>query len=129
MADRAAIVTGASSGIGFALEGYDSIGHFRTMDNGFPVDAKTNLMGTDVDRPIDGAVQLAEAFAGSRQVQRCATVEWFRYAFGRNETTRDQCTISALDEKFGAANQSIQELLVATAASDAFIRRPAPEGQ
>jgi hypothetical protein len=112
--------------VGFALENYDSIGRYRTMDGTLPVDAKTTLTGTDVDGALEGGVTLATKLASSKQVQRCVTTEWFRFAFGRGETRDDYCAISGLDETFATANQDIQELLVAIAASDAFVYRPAP---
>lgn len=111
--------------VGFALENYDSIGRFRTMDGTLPVDARTTLTGTDVDGDIEGGVTLAAKLASSKQVQRCVTTEWFRFAFGRGETRDDYCAISGLDEAFASANQDIRELIVAIAASDAFVHRPA----
>jgi hypothetical protein len=110
-------------GIGFGFEGYDSIGRFRTTDNGFPVDDTSALVETDVDGPFDGAVELSERLAESAQVERCLVTQWFRFAYGRLETGQDVEAIDRLHQAFVASGRDIRELIVTIATSEDFRMR------
>ena len=55
-------------GIGFTFENYDSLGVYRDSDNGFPVDASGELIGTDVDGPLQNAIALSQKLSQSRTV-------------------------------------------------------------
>jgi hypothetical protein len=106
--------------LGYGFESYDGMGRFRTTENGVAVDDSGELIGTDIDGPFRGAPDLARKLAGSRQVQACATEQWFRYAFGRLETKLDRCVLDSLVKKFTAADLRVAELLLAIVESDGF---------
>ncbi len=110
-------------GVGFGFEAYDSIGRFRTMDQGQPVDATGTLAGTDVDGTFNGAVELSERLARSKVVQACMATQWFRFAFGRDEGSEDQCTLERLAQGFAQSGGNFRELLVQLATSEAFRTR------
>jgi hypothetical protein len=110
--------------IGFGFENFDGMGQFRTVDQGQPVDATGTLTGTDVDGPFNNAIDLIKRLAGSQQVSDCFATEWFRYAFGRGETTDDACSLSSLKGAFRSNQFDIQALLVALTQTDAFRYRP-----
>lgn len=107
-------------GIGLAMENYDGIGRHRTEENGLPVDASGELVGTDVDGEFEGAVELAHKLADSALVGDCVAVQWFRFAFGRGESEPDACTLEALRTQFAASDGDVRELMLAIVASDAF---------
>lgn len=107
-------------GIGLAMENYDGIGAHRVQENGKPIDASGELLGTDVDGTFDGAVALAAKLAESRDVHDCVTTQWFRFAFGRGESSLDACTIDALRADFAASDGDVRELMLAIVVSDAF---------
>jgi len=111
--------------IGFSFEHYDGIGHWRDMEGGQPVDSSGALAGTDVDSALDGVVTLAGDLARSTDVQVCYATQWFRFAYGRGETTADACSISDLATAFSAAKGDVRELLVALTQTDAFRYRRA----
>jgi hypothetical protein len=110
--------------IGFGFEHYDGIGQFRTVDQGQPVDSTGTLSDTDVDGPFNNAIDLIKRLAGSQQVSDCFATEWFRYAFGRGESTADTCSLQSLKGAFTSSQLDIQELLVAVTQTDAFRFRP-----
>jgi hypothetical protein len=110
--------------IGFGFENYDGMGQFRTVDQGQPVDATGTLTDTDVDGPFNNAIDLIKRLAGSQQVSDCFATEWFRYAFGRGESTDDTCSLQSLKGAFTSSQFDIQELLVAVTQTDAFRYRP-----
>ena len=111
--------------IGFGLENYDGIGAFRTVEGDLPVDASGELVGTDVDGPFDGGVELVSLIAQSDLVRQCVSRQWFRYALGRNETDEDECSTSVLDEAFAASDYDVRELLRTLVLTDAFRHRRA----
>lgn len=113
------------NGIGYAFEGYDSTGRFRTQDQGMPVDAHGELMGTDVDGPYSGALQLSSLLASSRQVQECATKTVLRYAFGRVDDEADACMLEALAPAMSGPQTDLREVLVQVASSYPFMNRMA----
>ncbi len=110
-------------GIGFAFEHYDSVGRYRAEDGGVPVDASGELVGTDVDGEVSDAVELAHRLGDSRVVHDCYVRQWYRYAFGRDETDEDEPAIRALQDGFWAAGGDIPELVVSIVASFPFTHR------
>lgn len=106
--------------IGFAFENYDAIGQWRTQDSGLPVDASSNLMGTDVDGSFVGAVAMAQKLAQSQDVAQCVSYQWLRYSLGLDESQIDEAAAAAVSSTFVAANGAFTELLVAIAKSDYF---------
>ncbi|MBX7077811.1 MAG: DUF1592 domain-containing protein [Nannocystaceae bacterium] len=111
--------------IGFTFEHYDGIGAWRDVEAGAPVDASGELTETDVDGPVDGAVEMAGQLAQSTIVQQCVARQWFRFAFGRFETDEDTCTNDALDTAFTEANGDVRVLIRQLVLSNAFRYRRA----
>jgi hypothetical protein len=106
--------------LGIPFEIYDGIGKYRTMDGKQPVDATSALKGTDNDGPVADATGLMTRLAGTSQVRRCLTQQWFRYVFGRMDTDGDRPAIDATLSAFDGSGQKIPELMVALATSNAF---------
>lgn len=115
----------AIDGIGLTFESYDSMGRWRDTDNGYPVDATGELVGTDQDGPVVDAVGLMQKLGRSRSVHDCYVQQWFRYAFGRNETPDDAPTLEALQEGFWSSDGNILQLVVNVAGSYSFRHRRA----
>ncbi|MEM9187765.1 MAG: DUF1592 domain-containing protein [Myxococcota bacterium] len=104
--------------IGLGLAGYDKYGRFDA-----DTDDRGAIVGFEAGRePVDfrGARELAELLAGSDQVERCVTRQWFTYAFGRTPTPEDECTMEELHHRFADTGFEIVELMVAIVGSDAF---------
>ncbi len=114
-------------GFGFGFENYDAIGAFRDLDNGLAVDASGNVLGTDVDGPYVGGVELSRILAESERVQSCATRNWVRYALGRAPERTDSCFIGRLADGFAETGGNVRELLVSIVTSPEFRHRPAAQ--
>lgn len=112
-------------GIGLTFENYDSMGRWRDTDNGYPVDATGELLYTDQDGTVNNAVELMGLMGKSRSVHDCYTKQWFRYAFGRNETQEDTPTLDALQQGFWDSGGNVLELVVNIAGSYSFRHRKA----
>jgi hypothetical protein len=114
-------------GIGLGLENFDAIGRYRTMESGQEIDVRGTIVGTDQEGDFEGALELAERIASSRDAQRCMTTQWMRFALGRPDTRADKCTIDALAAGFADGGGDIRALLRGIVASDAFRSKLVPE--
>lgn len=112
-------------GIGLTFENYDAMGRWRDQDNGHNVHATGRLIGTDQDGEVENAVALMKRMGKSRTVHDCYVKQWFRYAFGRNETAEDAPTLAALQEGFWQADGNVLQLIVNLAGSYSFRYRRA----
>lgn len=110
--------------LGFAFEHFDAVGKYRTKDNGFPVDAKGEVLETlDADGPFEGAVELGAKLAQSRQVKECVARQWFRFAVGRPDQDEDACSLSKVYDALEAADGDMREAVVAIVKTEAFRSR------
>jgi len=114
-------------GIGFGFENYDAIGAYRTEENGIPVDASGQIVGSlDADGPFQGAVELGTRLAASKQTQACVARYWYRYAFGLADGDVNACALLPAVQGLQASGGDLQELLLAIVKSSSFRARPAP---
>ncbi len=106
--------------VGFAFENFDGIGGYRTMDQGKMVDASGDLVGTDVDGTVTGAVELSKRLAGSDQVRSCVVKKWFQYGHGREDTAEDMCSLEILKGQFKASGNNLKTLMLSLTQTPAF---------
>jgi hypothetical protein len=110
--------------LGFAFESFDSIGQFRTMEAGQPVDTTGEMVASeDMDGPFANASELAAKLAGSAQVRGCVATQWYKYAMGRGEEAGDSCSLAPLREAFEASGGDLMEMMVALTQTEAFLYR------
>jgi hypothetical protein len=115
--------------VGFGFEAFDAMGAWRVEDNGVAVDDSGDLLGAgEVTGPFRGAEALSEKLANSRMVRRCVTLQWFRFAQGREEEEGDECALEQVRERFEASGYDLRELVVGIVRSDAFRSRDAAWG-
>jgi hypothetical protein len=115
--------------IGFGFEQFDVLGRYRTTENAVPVDARGELVGTDVDGPFVGPAELADRLVKSATFRRCFVRQLWRFAEGRAITTGDEREIDYLAWAFESAEHRIDDLLVALVKKPTFITRRAAEVQ
>ncbi|MEE2751122.1 MAG: DUF1588 domain-containing protein [Myxococcota bacterium] len=106
--------------LGFAFEHYDVLGDYRTTDNGQPIDASGELIGTDQDGPFEDAIGLTQRLAKSRDVHDCFVTQVFRHSMGRLEVPSDEVELDFLANGFWESGGDIPELFVNVATSHAF---------
>jgi hypothetical protein len=108
--------------IGFGFENFDSIGTYRTLDQGLPIDASGTLDG----KAFTDARGLGQALKADPRVMKCLTRTLFRHAAGHVDLPSEGRPIAALHESFSQSGFKYQDLLVELVASDAFrYARPA----
>lgn len=111
--------------IGFAFEHFDQMGRYRATDGVLPVDSSGELTGTDADGPYADHMGLAKLLAKSEQVRSCVVLNWFRYAYGRDETPGDACSKRELGQAFSLSGGNIKELILSLTQTRAFRYRDA----
>lgn len=92
---------------GFALEGFDSAGRYRTeeytllagLEGGvhLPIDSKVELV-VDPGMPVEVSTGagLGRALAASLVARKCFGTQWFRFAVGRREAAADSASLMPL---------------------------------
>ncbi|MEO1338260.1 MAG: DUF1588 domain-containing protein, partial [Myxococcota bacterium] len=102
--------------IGLGLENFDSVGRWRTVDNGAVIDASGDLDG----QPFDDAWTLAEQIRTHPQLSRCLVSNLYRYAMGREESAEAATLIDGLTARFEASGYRFTSLLADLAMSSGF---------
>lgn len=110
--------------IGFAFEHFDESGRWRDTDNGYDVDASTELAFRDeldvLNGPISGAIELSERLAESDAFLECQASKWFTYAYHRPALRNDGCSLQDLSDAFVETRGDVRAMLLELVRSDAF---------
>jgi hypothetical protein len=95
--------------LGFGLENYDAIGHWRTKDGKFDVDSSGTLPnGKTFSNPAEmRSVFLTQLPAFSR----CITEKMLTYSLGRGLGFPDRRVVDEIDRKLAAGNYGFQSLI------------------
>lgn len=120
--------------IGLLFDQFDPTGKWVEKDEW---DNEVNSIGSikltlETNGDFDGPVEIAQALAGSKEVNACFSKQWLRYALGRNTSSSDACSLSMIDQAMTQLqSDSVQELFVAMTTTDAFRYRRAytPDAQ
>jgi hypothetical protein len=95
--------------LGFALENYDVIGKWRTMDGKFPVDSTGTLPdGTKFDGPAEVRQALTRRLP---QFAQCLVGKMLIYALGRGVQEYDSREIAAMSRDWEAQGYRMQSLI------------------
>ncbi len=104
--------------IGFAMENFDAVGHWRTKDNGAAIDASGALPdGTKVNGAADVIAALA---AHPEQFVRTMTGMMLTYALGRGLEYYDMPVVRTIAREAGKRNYRFSELVLGIVKSPPF---------
>jgi hypothetical protein len=101
---------------GFLFENFDSVGAYRTEENGYPIDATGDLDG----KPLTNARDLAMALANDTRVGRCIVTQLYRHAHGRLDDPDEKSALREISERFAQSSYRFRELLVAMVTHASF---------
>ncbi len=101
---------------GLGLENYDGVGRFRTLDNGAPIDAASDLDG----EPFEGALELGRILRERPRFSYCTVLNLYRHASGHVETPGELAHLMDVDESFADAEYRFKAALVELVGSRAF---------
>jgi hypothetical protein len=110
--------------IGLALENFDAVGAWRTVDSGTPIDASGQLSdGT----AIDGPVSLRNALLRRREVfVRTVTEKLLIYALGRSADFHDMPTVRSIVREAGRDEYRWSSIVLGVVTSAPFQMRTTP---
>ncbi|MEJ7728275.1 MAG: DUF1592 domain-containing protein [Polyangiaceae bacterium] len=110
--------------IGFAFENYDALGTWRTKDNGLPVDATTEVEGTE----LEGGVELGALVAQLPEVGACVARRFYQHATAHLDDPSEKKAVDKLVADFVSSDYDFQQLVLALVTNDGF-RFAAPQGE
>jgi hypothetical protein len=113
---------------GFALENYDAIGKWQTVDpRGGAIDASVTTatvnFGDGKSKEITSPLQLMQEIVQTPKSRQLYAQAWVSYAFGRAPNGNDKCVVDQLDAKLAESGYSILNLLADLTQADAFRQR------
>ncbi len=108
--------------IGLALENYDAVGRWRTLDQGAPIDTSGELPGGEqVKGPADLIRNLRDKNAD--KFIRCVTEKMLIYALGRGLEYYDRCALDQIQAKLTQEDYKFSTLIFEIVSSDPFQRK------
>lgn len=112
---------------GLALDSYDSIGRYRTMDpQGRPIDASVTLPALFDNQLATDAVAMQNAIAQHPGFTACFSKNMLNWALAEgSQLTPTSCATQAIVSGFNASDKSFASLLREVAVSKAFTQRNA----
>jgi hypothetical protein len=110
---------------GLAYENFDSIGQWRTTDNGQPVDVSKLHIINVVDPAVtfNGPIELANIVAQAPTAQKCMVRQWEAFVLGKASANALDSNIDLNDAYavFQATGFNLKELIVSVLTTDAFL--------
>jgi hypothetical protein len=108
--------------LGFALEHFDSIGQYRAMENGQPIDATGTLDGV----AFNGAAEMGAVLRGNSRALTCMVDNFYRASNGVVSTSTDTAQVDSLAKVLESKGYVWRDFLLEFVASDAFRSAPVP---
>lgn len=108
--------------LGFALENFDAIGHYRTRDGSLAIDATGELPG---GVRVTGAAELQQLLIRKhkRQFVECLTEKMLTYALGRGLEYYDKCAVDEIVGDLEKDDYRFSTLLMGIVTSDPFLKK------
>lgn len=101
---------------GFLFENFDPIGAYRTLDNGYPVDASGDLDG----KPLADARDLADLLPEDPRVGECIVTQLYRHGIGRLDIPQERTGLREISAEFAEGGRRFRELMVLMVLSEPF---------
>jgi hypothetical protein len=126
------------SGIGYALEAYDSLGRFRSEELVFdeesgdllatlPIDTlvKSMRIGDETAADMDGPLALNQRIIESGKLEACLSANYFRYALRREPSANssDACAYESMRAGLVAPGVGLAQVFKSIAVEPAFRKR------
>ena len=106
--------------IGFALENFDAVGQWRTMDGRWEVDA-TGIFPDG--STFDGAAEMVEIIAPQKDLKHCVAEHMMVYALGRGLKDYDEPHLDHLVDDYINRGSGFQNLITSIVQSPSFKMR------
>ena len=111
-----------SDPIGLALENFDSIGQYRTSENGDPIDASSSLQG----KSFTGAIGLGQVLHDNPNFPACFVRKLFAYGTGGNANLVTPPIYRSFVTAFSDSGYRVPALIKALTVNPQFFSAPPP---
>ena len=111
-----------SDPIGLALENFDSIGQYRTSENGDPIDASSSLQG----KSFTGAIGLGQVLHDNPNFPACFARKLFAYGTGGNANLVTPPIYRSFVTAFSDSGYRVPALIKALTVNPQFFSAPPP---
>ena len=108
--------------LGFALENFDAVGRWRSMDGGSRIDPSGELIGGRKFADIKELKQLLRGTA-AQKFTRCLIENMLTYSLGRGLVAYDYCTVEDIRRRLAADEHRIHNVVFGIVESKAFQNR------
>jgi hypothetical protein len=107
--------------LGLALESFDEVGRYRTIDHGAPVDTSATIaLNSDLDGSFNQGDDFLARMTSSVSVRSCFSRQVLEFALSRQSVDpADACSLDAVARSF-APSGDLKQLVASVASSDAF---------
>lgn len=107
---------------GYAMEAFDAIGAYQTVekDTMAPINTVSTVPMGDIDVDVMGPADLMRALAASPAAQRCYAKKWVEHAFERVMNANDACAVDMMAQKLTAGGYTIKSLIADLTQSQTF---------
>jgi hypothetical protein len=105
--------------LGFALENFDGVGHFRDADRGLPIDAGAEFPFAEGNRSFAEGTELMQIMADGTQAHACYAKKLSSYALQRDIVADDRPLLDSL-AAVSKDERSLKEMAVALVRDAAF---------
>jgi hypothetical protein len=118
--------TGCHHGIvnpaGFALEAYDGVGAYQTNehDTNAAIDSTADVMIGTSTVHVSGPVDLMNQIAASPEAQACYSQRMVSYAYARDITSQDVCTVQSMSGKLSQGGYTVLNMITDLTQTDSF---------
>ena len=112
--------------IGFGFERFDGVGRGRETENGKPIDASGEIVGSAATNgAFEGTAGLAATLAQSPDSAACYSLQWLRFAYGVAEGPDTRCLAAEVARDFTEGGQRLDTFLLGLARTRHFVERAA----
>ena len=108
--------------IGFGFENYDALGKYRAAyPNGEAITGAGEIVGdSDAAGKFANAGELSMKLGQSEQVRACMGTQLFRFAYGREPSDDDACTVESVAGALSKGDGDLPSSLLTFVVTDAF---------
>jgi hypothetical protein len=108
---------------GFALENYDPIGRYRTMDKGKQIDASGSIPLGAGEIAFDNFIDFIDKLSKTPELYACFSTQYFSFATGRNFDEINACERKAITDEFVKSGYKVDKLVMSVVNSPSFTAR------
>jgi hypothetical protein len=105
---------------GYALESFDAIGAYQSMEAGMPTNTSSDVLIGQKTVHVTGPVDLMQKIADSPEAQGCYTQKLVQFAYDRPLNSQDSCTAQDLAGKLTQSGYTLVNLITDLTQSQSF---------